>query len=137
MLAWIYFISFYFSRCFFHRTQIYSSTHAPYWIKKTNKSSTLVLLNSIMAAYVGISRCKAWSNHIYRLVGGTYNTLTVSPKKGGFLDMKLNCIWWWGSCSGDLRCVGYTLTAITSRSTLILWGSHLWVRWIGWKIIRI
>ena len=39
------------------------------------------------------------------------------PKKG-VLNMKLNCIWWWGSNFGDLRNVEFI--AITSKS--------LWVR---------
>ena len=33
------------------------------------------------------------------------------------LGMTLNCIWWWGSITGDLGNVKYPLTAITPRST--------------------
>ena len=32
--------------------------------------------------------------------------------------MKLNCIWWWGSSSGDFESVEYSFIAITSMSTL-------------------
>ena len=37
--------------------------------------------------------------------------------------MTLNCIWWWGSCSGTLGNVESAFFAISSCSTLILIGS--------------
>ena len=34
--------------------------------------------------------------------------------------MKPNCIWWWGSSSGDLGSIEYPFIAITARFTQIL-----------------
>ena len=45
------------------------------------------------------------------------------PQKGSILHMKLNCIWWWGSNSGDLGSVEYPFIAITPRSILTQSGS--------------
>ena len=42
---------------------------------------------------------------------------TPSSKKG-VQGMALNCIWWWGSISGDLVSVDYSFIAITSKFTL-------------------
>ena len=38
-------------------------------------------------------------------------------KKKSVLDMTLNCIWWWGSSSGNFRNEEYPFIAITPRST--------------------
>ena len=38
--------------------------------------------------------------------------------KRGILSMTLNCIWWWGSTSGNLESVKYPFITITSRFTL-------------------
>ena len=43
----------------------------------------------------------------------------LQKKKG----MRLNCIWWWGSTSGDMWSVEYPFIAINPRFTLIRCGS--------------
>ena len=58
------------------------------------------------------------------------------------LDLTLNCIWWWGSSSGELRRVEYSFIVITLMSTLTrsgrtslhpLYGSKRSI----WKMIRL
>ena len=44
----------------------------------------------------------------------------VPSTKKGVLGMTLNCIWWWGSSSEDVRKIEYSFAAITSRSTVDL-----------------
>ena len=52
------------------------------------------------------------------------------------MGMILNCIWWFGLTSGDLRSVEYPFIGFTSRSTnLDLLGSHVWVKYFYLKII--
>ena len=60
-----------------------------------------------------------------------YPQLTIRPppqKKDGVLGMTLNCIWWWGSNSGDLRSVHYPIhchySQVHSDLEYMLW-SHL------------
>ena len=44
-----------------------------------------------------------------------HKTLT---QKRDVQNMILNCIWWWGSSSGDLGNVEYTFIANATRSTM-------------------
>ena len=39
------------------------------------------------------------------------------PNKSLILDMTLDCIWWWDSCSWALENVKYTFIAVNPRST--------------------
>ena len=50
-----------------------------------------------------------WLPHSYCLV----------PHLWGALGMTLKCIWWEGSCVGDLGSIDYFFIAITPRSTVI------------------
>ena len=45
----------------------------------------------------------------------------IRPRpKTGVSSMTLNCVWFWGSCSGDLRSVKYPFVTITTSFTLTL-----------------
>ena len=52
-------------------------------------------------------------------------------RKWSFLSITLYCIWGWGFSSGDLRCVEYSIFAITTSFALTRSGSIFRVPYIA------
>ena len=71
----------------------------------TMRIKTWIYCNQISALSLGLQ------NILYFLLKG----YSPTKKKEGVLDIILDCIWWWGSSSGDLGSVVYHFLAITPR----------------------
>ena len=67
----------------------------------------------------------------------------VGPSKRFVLGMKLNCIWWWDFCSGDLASMEHPfiipllplLPCSLWPKVVVLLGRYLSVKWIWLKIV--
>ena len=57
---------------------------------------------------------------LYIYIYSIYSRGIRGPGKSGVLDMTLNCIWWWGSRSGDVWSTEYPFIDITQTSTMTL-----------------
>ena len=93
-----------------------------FWISSNHKHATISVNCNIFITFAVLFSVNKLRCHT---ISGDQNKLAVSPEdrknslQNGFLGMKLNGIWWWGSSFRDLRIWIHSHIAITPKSTLI------------------